>query len=52
MNYLVSIDNAAAITWRERDGLHRSYVNARQAALILEMVELDPTMTLVSVVTL
>ena len=41
-----------ALTWRERDGLHSSYVTERQGALVLEMIELDPTMTLVSVVTL
>lgn len=40
------------IKWRERDGLHSSYVTTQAGALILEMIELDPTMTLVSVVTL
>jgi hypothetical protein len=38
------------ITWRERDGLHLSYANDRQAALILDMIENDAAMTLVSVV--
>jgi hypothetical protein len=40
------------ITWRERDGLHRSYVTSTKAQLILEMIEEDATMTLISVVTL
>jgi hypothetical protein len=40
------------IQWRERDGLHSSYVTEAQSAGLVEMIELDPTMTLVSVVTL
>jgi hypothetical protein len=40
------------IRWRERDGLHSSFLTEAQAVGILEMIELDPTMTLVSVVTL
>jgi hypothetical protein len=40
------------ITWRERDGLHRSYANDADAALILDMIAEDTTMTLVTVETL
>jgi hypothetical protein len=41
----------ACITWRERDGLHRSYVIGAQAESMLAMIEEDATMTLVSVQT-
>jgi hypothetical protein len=38
------------ITWQERDGRHISYANDHQAALILDMISDDPTMTIVSLV--
>lgn len=38
------------ITWEERDGRHVSYARGTQAANLLAMIDDDPTMTLVSVV--
>jgi hypothetical protein len=39
------------IIWTEQNGRHISYANERQAALVLDMIENDPTMKLVSVET-
>jgi hypothetical protein len=39
------------ITWTERDGRHVSYANDHQAALVIDMISNDPSMTLVSVET-
>lgn len=38
------------ITWTERDGKHVSYASGQQARNLLDMIEEDPSMTLVSVV--
>lgn len=36
-------------TWRERDGVHRSYVYGERANAVLEMVMTDPDMVLIEV---
>lgn len=37
------------IKWQEPDGRHSSYATDTQAPLILEMIETDPSMTLIEV---
>ena len=37
------------VTWREKDGLHRSYASGETARLVLDMIESDDTMTLIEV---
>jgi hypothetical protein len=37
------------IEWRDRDGLHVSYAEGRRAVNLLDMIEADPAMELISV---